>query len=289
MSSSAFPSTLTGRVLEYQKKGIGYESLISTLAWHCYQYPVKRYRWSREDSSDFFLYFYPKLLRMVNDFSDIGKPFEHYLSSVLRSQVRVFARMKLAREMRWQMTRSEDFWERADAEETADAQQCVPATRLHGVAVADSSLGKRVLFAALKSVRTIGDREIERLAAFTGLEKEWIENVVSALKDELSHKERKLALLCERRNAAFCRARLAEARLSRETESQRIDELEDGLRKARRVMENAGNAISHLKLSPSNRQIAEAVGVPKGTVDSSLYWLKKALASLYNRSPAGAA
>jgi hypothetical protein len=40
--------------------------------------------------------------------------------------------------------------------------------------------------------------------------------------------------------------------------------------------------FSHFLFVPTNLEIARAMGVPKGTVDSGLYWLKRKLASVYD-------
>jgi hypothetical protein len=40
--------------------------------------------------------------------------------------------------------------------------------------------------------------------------------------------------------------------------------------------------MARVKLAPTNLEIARVVGVPKGTVDSGLYWLKRKLASVYD-------
>ena len=35
--------------------------------------------------------------------------------------------------------------------------------------------------------------------------------------------------------------------------------------------------ISRIPLQPSNRDLAEVLGIPKGSVDTSLYWLHRRL------------
>jgi DNA-directed RNA polymerase specialized sigma24 family protein len=40
--------------------------------------------------------------------------------------------------------------------------------------------------------------------------------------------------------------------------------------------------MSRVGMSPTNREIAAVLGVPKGTVDSGLYWLKRKLAAVYD-------
>ena len=49
-------------------------------------------------------------------------------------------------------------------------------------------------------------------------------------------------------------------------------------------MRTAMQRMSRVGLAPTNLEIAKALGVPKGTVDSGLYWLKRKLASVYDPS-----
>ena len=62
----------------------------------------------------------------------------------------------------------------------------------------------------------------------------------------------------------------------------RTEKLRAGLSRARRRMRLAMNRMARVGLAPTNREIASVLGVPKGTVDSGLYWLKKKLASVYD-------
>ncbi len=57
---------------------------------------------------------------------------------------------------------------------------------------------------------------------------------------------------------------------------------EQALARARRRMRLAMQRMARVGLSPTNREIAALLGVPKGTVDSGLYWLKRKLASVYD-------
>ena len=50
----------------------------------------------------------------------------------------------------------------------------------------------------------------------------------------------------------------------------------------RRRMRGAMDRMARVGLSPTNKEISRILGVPKGTVDSGLYWLKKKLAQVYD-------
>jgi DNA-directed RNA polymerase specialized sigma24 family protein len=95
-------------------------------------------------------------------------------------------------------------------------------------------------------------------------------------------RERRLETFRSRRNKAFSLIRVLETELMTESEPQRILVLQGRLARARRRMSSAMKRMARVGLSPTNREIGAVLGVPKGTVDSGLYWLKRKLASVYD-------
>ena len=94
--------------------------------------------------------------------------------------------------------------------------------------------------------------------------------------------ERRLKLLRERRNKAYYRIRYLDIKLDTAYDPGEAEKLKRQLIRVRRTMRLAMESLSGVKLTPSNQQIASVLGIPKGTVDSSLYWLKKKLSPLYS-------
>ncbi len=85
-----------------------------------------------------------------------------------------------------------------------------------------------------------------------------------------------------RRNKAFAAIRLLEHELLAETEPGKRAFLEKSLARMRLRMSTAMQRMSRVGVAPTNLEISKALGVPKGTVDSGLYWLKRKLASVYD-------
>ena len=91
---------LTSRVLEYQRSQQGLEGLVAEIAPRVLHYPRRRFGWDEDACSEFYLFFHPRLLRVLGRFRDQGKPFESYLASVLHWQARSFARRRKKDERR---------------------------------------------------------------------------------------------------------------------------------------------------------------------------------------------
>jgi hypothetical protein len=284
---------LTERVLLYQRTREGLQELLARLAGKIYGYPRSRGSTAEDDGGEFFLFFYPRLLRTLERFQDQGRPFEWYLHSVLRWHYLGFVRWKRRRERSWAAGALPELWApmlaseppadgpiAEDRAESPDLPFWLPPEvaavfRLeHGRGPGRQADRKRLLIWALKQVRSLQEQDLDRLAAYTGTGEEQLRRVCAELRDRLERRERRLGLLVERRNRAFTTLRLAEQALADEPDPAARALISERLQRARRCLRRSQERIARVPLRPSNREVAQALGLPKGTVDTSLYWLK---------------
>ncbi len=288
---------LTERVLRYQRTRQGLEELLALLAGKIYGYPRCRGSRVEDDGGEFFLFFYPRLLRTLERFQDQGRPFEWYLHSVLRWHYLGFVRWKRRRERSWAAGAMPALWEpqpvRGPAAEGLSLESRAEAPELPGwlgSEVADlfhlepgaplqrPADRKRLLVWALKQVRSLREPDLEKLAAWTGTGEERLRALCAELRERLGRRERRLELLVERRNLAFTTLHLAQQALAGEPEPAGRAQLAGRAARARRCLHRSQERIARVPLQPSNRELALALGLPKGTVDTSLFWLKRRLA-----------
>jgi len=285
----ACEGSLNERVLAFQRSGSGLSEIVRRLAPRIYAFPRRGGSWEEDDDGEFFLFFYPRLLRALKGFRDQGKPFEWYLNSVLRWHLKSFRQNRRRIRKSWELAGRPEFWdapgEESSREETFSELPDHWAVELlgldHSGRLGRESDRRRLLFLALKSARDLEGRALDRVSELTGRERLELEAVVGELRRRLLPKELRLQALRTRRNRAYSRARFLEEELREETEAERKSRLGARLSRARRSLLLAQEEISRVPLSPSNRDIGQVLGVPKGTVDTSLYWLKKRLSLLY--------
>jgi hypothetical protein len=141
---------------------------------------------------------------------------------------------------------------------------------------------RNFLFLVLKCSRTVPPESAAALAGAMGIAEKRLRELMATLQEMRSGREKRLEAFRDRRNRAFAQARLLETELKTETEPRKIGCLQEALFRARRRMRLAMQRMARVGLSPTNREIAAVLGVPKGTVDSGLYWLKRKLASVYD-------
>ena len=275
-------ATLNEQVLRYQATGQGLEELLSLLSARVYAYPRLRGSRCEDDAGEFYLLCYPRLVRTLRRFREQGKPFEWYLQSVLRWQYLAFVRARRRRERQWASGTLAAFWEppALEPEAAADSpglrRQAAGLFRLEGGGrAARRGERTRLLVWALKRVRTLSGREVQELAELSGLPLEQLDQVCAVLRQGLLPHEQRLELLAGRRTRAYATLCLLEQELGREADPGRREPLERRVQKARRALSRSQRRIAAVRLAPSNREIAAVLGLPKGTVDTALYSLRR--------------
>jgi DNA-directed RNA polymerase specialized sigma24 family protein len=288
---------LTEKVLHYQRTGQGLGDIVNDLAPRVYHFPRRTMGWDEDACGEFYVFVHPRILRLVERFRNQGKPFESYLWAVLSWQVRNFARERGQREREWRVSLRMDPGEQADCG-PADAPGRAPAgvPVLVPPAVDPSALPctdmarairspadrRNFLFLVLKCSRQLDSARAPQFAAMAGVNASRLLDLVDTLRDMRTGRERRLQKFASRRNRAFAKILLLQTELRNEVEAGKIDALREALRRARQRMRSSAAHMARVGMSPTNREIAAVLGIPKGTVDSGLYWLKRKLAAVYD-------
>jgi RNA polymerase sigma factor (sigma-70 family) len=307
-------SGLNERVLAYQHTGEGLEELVRQLSARIYRYPRHRPGLDEDDCGEFYIYFYPRLIRTVENFREQGKPFEHYLNAVLRWQLQSYLRRKNRDKRSRALICRPAFWDQPGERRAAEdspwddvpgkvppgekqakedprfpgvhfpdvptAQAPFPFMGPGGVMKTDSDR-RRFLLMLLKNMQFLDARELEMGFSFCGYPADELAAITAKLKERLAGKEARLAFLRTRRNRAFFKLGLLEEELSVTPEAAEKERLRACLVKTRATLRLAQQRLARTPRCPTNRDLAEVLDLPKGTVDTSLYWLKKRLLSVY--------
>jgi DNA-directed RNA polymerase specialized sigma24 family protein len=278
--------SLTEKVLQYQRTRAGLAELMNDLAQRVYLFPRRKMGWDEDACGEFYLFFHPRLMRLLDRFRDQGKPFESYLCSVLGWQLRNFARERKHGERSWNVgLRMEPARVEGAADEAPESNEelAFPAIGSEIASLIETNTDRRnLLFLLLKCSRNLDPEKSAALAGLAGISPQRLAGLMSDLRLNRAPREERLEIFRRRRNGAFSMVRRLETELVLELDEDRRKELLGKLQKARRRMRGAMDRMARVGLAPTNREIAGILGVPKGTVDSGLYWLKKKLARVYD-------
>jgi DNA-directed RNA polymerase specialized sigma24 family protein len=280
---------LTERVLQYQRTRQGLREIVDEISPRVYQFPRRTMGWDEDACGDFYVFIHPRLIRLVDRFRDQGKPFESYLWAVLSWQLRNFARDRSRGERRWNVSlrmepgpgvSADDQSRVSDAADVnTDALDASAAIARHLRSPADR---RNFLFLALKCSRLIDPENAPALARAAGITVGTLMDHVEALREMRRARENRHEMLRCRRNNAFAAIRLLETELRDQRDPEKRASAEKARARARLRMSTSMTRMARVGLAPTNREISRVLGVPKGTVDSGLYWLKRKLAAVYD-------
>ncbi|MCE1196701.1 hypothetical protein LWX53_09425 [bacterium] len=138
---------------------------------------------------------------------------------------------------------------------------------------------KRMLYLALKCAWETDDALAAKVAARLGVPLPWLSAMLHQARSTLEPARLSVARLNERINALWLRARIIESELR--GEDARPERREKLLRAAAQCRSRYMVLLARkarFRLLVSNRAIAEILRIPKGTVDSGLFYFKESLA-----------
>ncbi|MBN2536297.1 MAG: hypothetical protein JXB88_25670 [Spirochaetales bacterium] len=292
MNLCYYEKTLTERVLDFQRTGKGFCTLLDDLCLKIYRYPKAKYGLSDDDCGNFYLFFIPKLKKIAQTYKNAGSTFETYFNSVLFWKLKAYLNKQSVFNHTWKTSALYDFWE--------PEQKGNSVLKIYLQIVEDSTLAdifminrngkmkneagkKQFLLFILKKAKDLDLEDISFISNITGYDYYWLIEIVEKLKDSLSCQFQRLARFRARRNRAFWRLKFFEKQLNNETDKRQKARLKEKIERARETMKTAMDIISRIRLAPTHRKIAALFNVPKGTIDSLFLRLRKKLKRVYKQ------
>jgi hypothetical protein len=269
---------LTDAVLGYQEGRVPLDTVRNQVLLEAFHH-LRRYRCRGEDDvSDFLLEFHGKIEGLLNRFRCRGLPFRHYLLRTLRWQWNTFRTERskgqqkdwLAVDTGLGVLESELVCEPESDLVPGRARPLSPGVR------------RRLVLLALKASPYLGEEHLETISRETGTDLAWLQACQSRLKLAADGRLKRRELLIERRGEFYYRRLVAEDDARKETDPTRRRVHEHRAAHYRGRLERLGARQRALSAAPTHRELAELLGMPKGSIDSSLHHLKRELVHVYN-------
>jgi hypothetical protein len=282
--------SLTDAVLEYQRSGAGFAPLIERLASIVYRFPTTRRGADEDDCGEFYCHFMPRVPRLIRRFVYQGKPFEVYLVTSMKWQYRNYIAARVNRSIAYRTIEQAGFWGAETPyslpEAVSETPTIAPRTKKllriddDGV-IRDPSMARRLLVVAMKASNTLDYRRVHQVATLVGADAEWLDTRVAAVNALLVKREDRRAMHRRRRDQAFFRMQYFQEQLVDETSESKKARFEELLRHEQKHYDRARKSLARISVRPTHRDIAAVLGIPKGSVDSALYYAN------HNWVPAG--
>ncbi|MDR3115255.1 MAG: hypothetical protein LBU25_07020 [Treponema sp.] len=227
------------------------------------------FNWSRDTCVDFLCWLYPRMSRAIDTYQDIGASFEAYIVSLVYWSAREYRSRQAAHDLT-----EHAFWE-------AHAQDMNPCDNepvyLEPLSVIKPvSNPRQTLILLLKTYFFLSEDQISRIAPAIGVEETELQRLINELRRRRLERDEELRGLNERIQCQYFRYIVFKKKLESALEgSVHYERIKGQLERARIRYNRMRKRLAAMSHCATNREVAEVLGIPKGTVDSSLYAIKR--------------
>lgn len=273
------------KVLQYKLTNNNLENLVQEVGIHVYSLLKNKFKLDDEERSEFFCEFYPKITSLIKRFEFSSIPFEGYLISSIRWDIKYF-RSKKSRlrgiekakhKNPFYLVSSEDDFTIAQNNELQIADNARSPLRLskRGRILADP-IKQRVLYIYLLEAENTDDKLKNAIIKATGYKKKWLDNCISKLRAKTDKRMLRIKLLRNRRNSAFFNLHLLQEKIKFSDNLNEKRDLIIKIERLRTIISKINTQISKAPSRPTHQDLADILEIPKGSIDSGIYYLKSA-------------
>lgn len=272
---------LTEEVLICQKTGEGKALLYEKIFTIVYEYPQRWRLIQEEDASKFLITFAPLVSSMVQRFTYTGTPFINYLTNCIRNRIRTFKHQRYE-EIAKDIVTTNNLYDRILQ---TDSYTCFCSeSELMFSCEGTSETSKRgmyqnnpqqLLFMLLYCCCEIPQQYIPVCNSYFAPLGYDFESSYRRLMGLCEKKHLRLEHLKERRNYCFTRMISCDTRIRHSDDPVLSRELRHERDEIERQFNLLLREIHDFQIHPSHRMIAEVLDIPKGTVDSGIFYFKK--------------
>jgi hypothetical protein len=290
---------MTHQVLVYQVSGEGsyrkpcMRVFLNELLMHIYSYPGKRRSLGEEDWSDFLLQFYERIPELLMKFRYQGLSFMAYLDKVLQWHIHTYYRESLLERYGQWVCERESILEygltySAYSPHSSDLSDSLPLygkiVHLLGCSKMSSfrvgALRRRLLILVFKNVAILSEDDFLSVFPFLGLEAQKALHYRGELFKTMEKRFAKRRSLKKKRQNSYYRMFIYEKQRQELRDPEQLAVVEERILMYKERLRHLEHQILTIPLTPSNEKIASVLGIPKGTVDSSLYYLRNYLRNI---------
>jgi len=260
-----------------------HKALMDELNLHVYSFPGYKKSLCEEEWGDFLLSVASRLHNIIMNFEYRGLSFLCYLNKVLSWQLRTYYREE-------QKERYEEWIHERESiiEYETGRGGCEPEFSLLDkltyivdsskmTALRMESLKQRLLLMVLKNIASLDVNDYMNAIPYLGLSRPAALELRTNLLRTLDRKFRRREILTLKRNENYFRLNLHEKKKYVCADRNESAVLENRIKLYRRRLRRLDNQLNAITMVPSNEDIARLLEIPKGSVDSGLFYLRSYL------------
>jgi len=262
---------LSGNIDIGEFEGIIYQYLINNQEKTCIKH------WKQDEYEDFISWFYPRYKNLIGSYQEIGSSFEAFfyrymLISAKEYHVRTTSNA-VVEYSAWSARVPDMYAHEEPPVYTIHHTEEVITNMIIGIKGKKNS--RRILALILKCYYYISDDFAEKIAILIGIDSKELIEMLNKIRRIRQDKDDNIYFLKERIFCQFYRCMIYEKKLSLLRENTLAYERQlRQLERARDRLDKMRERLNSIRKEATHKQIAEVIGITKGTVDASLHRLK---------------
>ena len=248
-----------------------------------YQYLAKNQdktnfsQWKSDEYEDFLSWFYPRLHKAIDSYRDTGSTFGAFISTVMRMAAKEYRLRVITKSVTeysaWSVHVPELYVHEESQVYTYEKKDNAVSQII--IEYNGRKNPKQLLALVLKCYYHVSDDFIDRIAGQIGIENDKLREMINKLHSMRRKRDDEIYLFRERIYCQYYRCIVYEKRLSYIPENTTAhNKMKLRLVKARNRLERMRKRMASIRTEATNKEVAEVIGVSKGSIDSSLYNLK---------------
>ena len=230
---------------------------------------------NRDKWCEFLGWFYTRLSRSIDLYRDLGSSFDAYITGLVYGASKEFrsreAEHYITEYACWQAKAEEISVHEIEHEYSGKKDICP---------IPEGIKPKQILLLLLKTYHYATEDFVDRTAREIGMNSETIWKMIDDLRKLCSGKESEILSLRERIHSQHYRCMVYQKRMNiAQLGTVQYDRTKNRFERARKRFFTMKKRLGGMRMTASNKMIARVLGIPKGTVDSGLYALRKYLVS----------
>lgn len=226
------------------------------------------HRWPKDECIDFLCWLYPRIGRAIDKYRNTGSSFDAYVAAMIRWASREYIQMEVSHRITEQT-----YWNIYSQEMAVCEHE--PAYGSGAVPFKPVNNPRQALMLLLKSYYFISDDFIDRAAPAVGMTKERLKRLIEQLRNMRVHRDEAIKDTQERIYTLYYRCISFERRMNAAPAgSARKEKLKIRLERSRKQLASMRKRFGRMRTGPTNLQVAQVLGLPKGTIDSGLFAIK---------------
>jgi hypothetical protein len=278
---------MQGLVSAYKDGRIGLDPIYDAIAVFIYAHP-ERYGFDGEDDAAEALWRYRKRIRgFAEHYVENGSTFDAYMATSMRFLAKTMRRENRKRRERELVCERFEGWQLELRDEEARfggiaglrlgpwSSPAEPPLHRPSSKPEVEAFRNRLVYLYLKCAWQADDERTTRIAASACVPPGWLAAAAAQCLRSLESERLRYERLVLRRDRSWSRVRLLENRLRFEFDASSRGRLLAARDREQGRLDRARTELKAFQPVVSNSVVARVLGVPKGTVDSGLYYLKK--------------